>query len=455
MANYQIRISSILITLLLMSIALAGCNNHSTSNMKPVENIAQVNKTDKNISDLGEDASHKTSNDNKAAASINNDKNTVSNKSKNNTNIQQPAPLPVKKSSPAPAPINTNNSGVPAVNPIAPKQVDKPIDSPPESTVSTLDSLSSLIKTNLEQGKDTVVTLASGTSSSNIADLAINTAQNYGYGGYISDVEYSLQNSTAYIHFNYKGGKDSFLSKISVVNAKVQNIVNSIIKPGMNDYQKELAIHDYVINNTSYDYNNLLKGTIPDDSYTAYGLFTKSIAVCSGYSEAMYRLLNTAGVKCLIISGKGNNTPHAWNLVKISGSYYHVDTTFDDPVSDSGNVLSYNYFNLNDSQIAKDHTWTPSNYPGCSSTADNYFIINQLTANNAEEFYNVIKNALLNKQSIIRCKTASYDQNIYNPQVVFNVLKDNPNINFVDVTQGFSYSYSNNSLVMEIYMRYK
>lgn len=323
-----------------------------------------------------------------------------------------------------------------------------------EKTVNNKDELYNLIKANLELGNDTSAILNNFTID-NIGDFAIKVSNDNGYGGYISSVEYSLNGNNIYISFKFKGGRDSFLAKISAVKTKVQAIVKSVIKPNMTDFQKELALHNYIINNTTYDEVNLNKGTIPNDSFNAYGVFFNRVAVCEGYAEAMYRLLNAAGVKTLIIIGQGNNVPHAWNLVNIDGYYYHVDTTFDDPVSPSGNLLSYNYFNLTDKEISNDHSWINSYYPQCVSTSANYFIANKLVATNSSEFYNIIYNGLLNKETIIRIKTSTYNTKIFSATTLNQVLKDNPKINYVDSTRGFTYSYDPNTAVMEFYIKYK
>lgn len=322
-------------------------------------------------------------------------------------------------------------------------------------TVTTMDEFTGLVVSHAEQGSDITANLQGSIQKDGIIDKVTKIIDDYGYSGYISGIEYSMNKSTLYVRLNYKGGKEQFLSHISAVNSKVQAIVTAVIKSGMSEYDKELTLHDYVVNKVKYDYQNLQNDTIPDDSFTAYGALIKGTAVCQGYAESMYRLLNKAGVKCMIISGSGNNVPHAWNLVSIGGVYYHLDTTFDDPVSSSGDVLSYNYFNLPDDEMSKNHSWDAADYPKCSSNAANYFVINKLTANNKSEFYNIVKKGLLNKLEVIRCKTAAYDPQTYSPDIISKILRDNPGINYMDLKSGYSYDYDQNSYVMDFYIKYK
>ena len=56
--------------------------------------------------------------------------------------------------------------------------------------------------------------------------------------------------------------------------------------------EKEIAIHNYIIKNTKYDYENYLKGTVLKSSYNAYGALINATAVCQGYADAMKMLLN-------------------------------------------------------------------------------------------------------------------------------------------------------------------
>ena len=96
---------------------------------------------------------------------------------------------------------------------------------------------------------------------------------------------------------------------------------------GKSDYQKIKAIYDYICENVSYDYTN------PDDDtyiqkYTAYGALIDKAAVCQGYASLFYRMALDAGVDARVISGDAGG-PHAWNVVRLNGKYYNLDSTWD------------------------------------------------------------------------------------------------------------------------------
>ena len=93
------------------------------------------------------------------------------------------------------------------------------------------------------------------------------------------------------------------------------------------DYQKVKAIYDYICSNVTYDHDNL-----NDESYslkyTAYAALINKTAVCQGYASLFYRLALDAGVDTRVISGEAGG-PHAWNIVKLNGKYYNLDSTWD------------------------------------------------------------------------------------------------------------------------------
>jgi transglutaminase/protease-like cytokinesis protein 3 len=193
------------------------------------------------------------------------------------------------------------------------------------------------------------------------------------------DIDYGVQGAGGTIYsdgniyvvnitLKYKLPKNQMIHMRDKAKAKATQIISRIIKPRMSDLNKELAIHNYIVNNTVYDYDNYIKGTLSQESFTDYGVLVQGRAVCEGYAKAMFKLLNMAGVQCIVVKGIGNGESHAWNIVKINGNYTQVDATFDDPVTTSGeNILSYNYFDISDSQMAKDHQWNSQKYPKCNT----------------------------------------------------------------------------------------
>ena len=88
--------------------------------------------------------------------------------------------------------------------------------------------------------------------------------------------------------------------------------------------------------------------------YTAYAAAIDKKAVCQGYANLFYRLANSAGIDCRIITGRGNSgsgwLDHAWNIVQMDdGKYYCVDVTWDEGRS------SHSYFLKGLTEFSKNH----------------------------------------------------------------------------------------------------
>ncbi|WP_300380141.1 transglutaminase domain-containing protein [Clostridium sp.] len=214
----------------------------------------------------------------------------------------------------------------------------------------------------------------------------------------------------------YHESKEALVNKDNEINKKVEEILSVVIKPEMKDYEKERALHDYLSNNCKYD-QRLFTEDMPNQSYTAYGALIDGIAVCQGYTVAMDKLLKAVDIETMTIIGEALNgdeyISHSWNLVKLGEDYYHLDTTWDDPITDDGSdKLRYSYFNITDEQIKDTHKWNESNYPKATKTEYSFDNLNllevDLNGNNIvvvkdrNDFNNNIKEDLLND---IRDKT--------------------------------------------------
>ena len=128
--------------------------------------------------------------------------------------------------------------------------------------------------------------------------------------------------------------------EITEINNIVDKVVSEKITNSTPTREKIKIIHDYIIDNTQYDklkYEN--KEDTTYKSNTAYGVLTQGYGTCNGYADAMAIFLN----KMNIINYKVSNNEHIWNLVYIDGNWYHLDLTWDDPISDT-NINRDTYF---------------------------------------------------------------------------------------------------------------
>ncbi len=241
--------------------------------------------------------------------------------------------------------------------------------------------------------------------------------------GYLASWRWQINDSlkTVSIMFTYQYPAEQLLAMKRETEARVNDIVGQLIKPEMTDYLKELLLHDYIINHARYDTEGIKSNKVPFEQHDAYGVLIDGLGVCDSYAEAFKMLLNKAGIECMVVEGDEINTPgadndlgHAWNIVKIDGEYYHVDPTWDDPVSEDGTqTLTRSYFNLTDEEMAKTHTWEKSKYPACTATKFNYYVKNGRFAENKSDVARIIRNALANKDYQLEIKIKNYKESAY------------------------------------------
>lgn len=134
---------------------------------------------------------------------------------------------------------------------------------------------------------------------------------------------------------------------IAAINEIVDKVIKEKLNNNMPTIEKIKIIHDYIIDNAEYDklkYEN--KNDTTYKSNTAYGVLIQGYGTCNGYADAMAIFLD----KLNIINYKISNSEHIWNLVYLDGKWYHLDLTWDDPISDV-NINRDTYFLITTSEL--------------------------------------------------------------------------------------------------------
>lgn len=159
------------------------------------------------------------------------------------------------------------------------------------------------------------------------------------------------------------------------VDKEIHRIIRKIIKPSMSTVEKVKAVHDYLVLNNTYDYSS--DGKHPMDIDDVENLLFNHTSVCVGYAYSFQLFMDALSIPCKYVSGtakaenKTTYNGHAWNIVKIDGSWYHVDVTWDDPDS-SYNYISYAFFLTSDKLISKTHKWDRGIYKTCDAKKAEY-----------------------------------------------------------------------------------
>lgn len=166
------------------------------------------------------------------------------------------------------------------------------------------------------------------------------------------------------IHITYTYSKD----EITVIENKIEEIKKEILTDGMTIDDKIKTIHDYIINNTKYDIDRSDNQVTKYKSDTAYGALIENYAICGGYADSMKLFLDDLNIPNYKISSEN----HIWNLVYLNNNWYHLDLTWDDPVTTDGkDVLEYDYFLITSTELKNmetdQHIYDKDIYPETKS----------------------------------------------------------------------------------------
>lgn len=189
-------------------------------------------------------------------------------------------------------------------------------------------------------------------------------------------------------HYGYNA--DELLELSSEVRKRSDEII-SMISDDMTEVDIIRVIHDQIITNCTYSAET-------KNASNAYGALVEGMASCEGYSRAMAYICRRAGIACEIVTGLANGVPHMWNMVAADGKWYHIDVSWDDPVLSASieDYVSYEYFNIDDTQIQKSHTIESDVFllPLAYASDANYFVYYNLYIDDAENAGTVISDGI-------------------------------------------------------------
>lgn len=145
---------------------------------------------------------------------------------------------------------------------------------------------------------------------------------------------------------------------LETIENEVKNI-KSQTNEQMTDFEKILAVHDYIVANYEYDGDYEIR--------TLYPMIVEKKAVCQGYAYLFQIAMKELGFECVTVPS--NECSHMWNKIKLNGEWYNVDLTSDDPTKNRSTNISHEYFLLNDDEIKNDKTklhlsWNPYKWDG-------------------------------------------------------------------------------------------
>ena len=186
------------------------------------------------------------------------------------------------------------------------------------------------------------------------------------------------------------GAEDYLSDEEAQIARDAKRIISDIIRPNMTDYQKELAIHDYICDHCAYF--QLDNGVPVSD---ARGFFQYGLCQCAGFVDTFRLFAKLAGLDVEMIGGQTTrdlpgSKGHAWNLIRLDGLWYAVDVTWDDMLG--GSQPGHAFFNLPVSALEKSRSWdqtvSPKGDYALSIDSHYYYFQSPYVVKNREEAFN-------------------------------------------------------------------
>lgn len=252
-----------------------------------------------------------------------------------------------------------------------------------------------------------------------------------------SYTKYNRRDKIIAIRFsgNYAMDRTSAVTRKAEIEAAVTPLLTKAA--GFSeDYDKVRYVYETIIKTTEYDLNS-------SDNQNIYSVFVNHSSVCQGYAKAVQYLLNQMGVECALVQGSvDTGEGHAWNLVKVNGSYYYVDATWGDAsyqAEDAGQAgeqvpdINYDYLCITTEQLLRTHildSCVPM--PACVDTKDNYFVREGalFTTYDREQMRSLFENAFAQQKREVTVKCSDIDcfrqilEAMTEGQEIFEYLED-------------------------------
>lgn len=196
------------------------------------------------------------------------------------------------------------------------------------------------------------------------------------------------------IMLNYTMSKSEYEENLK----KCQSIIHTLVSSTKNlsATTKEKHVYDYLTDRVSYN-------TIRPQCGNAYGALVNKAAKCDGISLAMKWIMEEMDIATIVLTGqeKGDPFGHAWNCVKLNGSYYDVDLT-NDLINDDRLMKLYSAYNVKREWITRTYPLSPvlgNNYtlPESKHMQQSFHVLNDSYIYHGEDirsrFYSLLDGA--------------------------------------------------------------
>ncbi len=204
---------------------------------------------------------------------------------------------------------------------------------------------------------------------------------------WLNSLFYRPTEASNMLALEYRYDEEQVVSMQAEIDEVVEEIF-SAFDDTTSDYEKLVYFHDYLVTHCEFSKEG-------EHSNTIYGTLVDGLAQCEGYAFAYDYLCMLADIDCFVVTGTNSSgATHAWNMVYLDNSWYHVDCTWDDPILTTPNegFVRHFYMLVRDADIIglthiADTTYF--SYPLASNT-DNYYVREGYSVSSASDAINAL-----------------------------------------------------------------
>lgn len=216
---------------------------------------------------------------------------------------------------------------------------------------------------------------------------------------YVENTMYYFNAKEARVEYQYAYKWEECIPIYRKIFSEISDVKKAC--EGFSEKKKEEYIHDYIATQVKYDKNEAL----PIHRGNCFFMHRK--AVCDGIAKATKILLDSVGMKSMLVHGESIKQStaadlgekHAWNMVWINQIPFHLDVTWNLRTDEKWNVIRRDYYNLSDDQIRRDHDF---DFFGINAVdASDWFRENNMYFTKKSLLKEHVKNGMKRKESCI------------------------------------------------------
>ena len=194
-------------------------------------------------------------------------------------------------------------------------------------------------------------------------------------------------------------------------------------------------------------------------SHTVIGPLVNRQGVCEGIAKSVKLICDRLRIPSAVIFGtalpqaQGTRENHAWNAIKIDGTWLYFDFTYDLTLNASNpcpSLIRYDYFALSFDEISVDHSSDLSTLPQ-EKRSGSFFHLHNLVVQNQQELNRLIAKTVRgsSKDAAFKVSKAWRD---FSPETALQKALSLKTV----ITSGFSisYSYSYNDMQRVCYVHF-